>query len=190
MIFLKINYLTGSLFLFSQIVLAAEYVPPPSGPYKSSGIVNTNLQHSSSSAKIYRFPSDGLIQSEPRVKSKPAYFYRNQRDTKTQDMVTKPVIEAAPVAPVITKPVEPDQAIVVKPVSPPMTGHFTGNPWAPDSMPQSTDHYPGYWNNQQYSYPQQNPYGYGNQNNFMNNAMNGMPSPWSAMPMQPFFSGN
>jgi len=188
MIFLKINYLTGFLFFFSQPILAAEYVPPPSGPYKSSGIVNTSLQQSNSSAKIYRFPSDGLIQSEPRIK--PTYFDRGQRDFKPRNiMATKPVIEAPIVPPVITKPVEPAQVTVAKPAPAPMTGNFTSNPWAPDSMPQPPANYPGNWNNQQYSYPQQNPYGYGNQNNFMNNAMNGMPSPWSAMPMQPFFSG-
>jgi len=179
MILLKINYLTGFIFLFSQIVLATEYVPPPSGPYKFSVMVNTNLQQPIGSAKIYRFPSDGLIQSEPRVTSKPAYFYGNHRDIKTQDMAVKPEI---------TKPTEPAQVTVAKPASP-VTGSFTRNPWAPDSMRRPPANYQGYRNNQQYSYPQQNPYGYGNQNNFMSNTMNGMPSPWSAMPMQPFFSG-
>jgi len=187
MISLKIKFLTGFSLLFTQIVLAAEYVPPPSGPYKSSGIVNTNLQQSNSSTKIYRFPSDGLIQSEPRIN--PTYFDRSQRDFKTQNMAIKPAIKAPIVPPVKAKPIEPAQATVAQPASPPMTGKFTRNPWAPDSMPQPPANYPGNWNNQQYSYPQQNPYGYGNQNNFMNNAMNGMPSPWSAMPMQPFFSG-
>ena len=189
MISLKIKFLTGPLFLFSHMVLAGEYVPPPSGPYKSSVVVNTNPRQLNSSEKVYRFPSDGLFQSEQRVR--PTHFDRSQRNLNTQNiMATNPVIEAPVVPPVITKPVDPAQAAVVKPTTPPMTGNFSTNPWAPPgSMPQPTANYPGYWNNQQYSYPQQNPYGYSNQNNFMNNAMNGMPSPWSAMPMQPFFSG-
>ena len=179
----KFYYLSGFLILLSQQVLAGEYVPPPSGPYKPSVIVDTNHQTSGSSMKVYRFPSDGLIQSEQRIKQK----YSDNRNTHIQPQhLTKEPSFEPPVAPAETS--KPVQQVTTQQALP-TVNEFAGNPWSPDSEPPISGNYQGYWNNQQFSYPQQNPYGYSNQNNYTNNPFNGMPTPWSAMPMQPFFSG-
>jgi hypothetical protein len=82
--------------------------------------------------------------------------------------------------------------------APPAASYPAYNPWSvpqsPDSMPMQLGNQGGVWSNPQVVYPQGNypsnyPYGYSNGYNSTNSPFNGMPSPWSVMPMQQFFSG-
>ncbi len=81
------------------------------------------------------------------------------------------------------------------------------NPWAVDMQRKPSPYPNNVWGNQSYGAQQYNPYGYqsqspypyqgvspnqnqnSNPNSFMNSPFNSMPSPWTTMPMQPFFSG-
>lgn len=182
--FIKLLYMSSILLLFSQKILAGEYVRPPSGPYQSTVIIHKNLNQSGSSDQVYKFPSDILIQVEQSDKS--VFLPDRKKQNQTQQGAGSKHAIAPVIPPIVENPVftQPER---------PTDGNFSRNPWDAESLPGPGSYqgngYQENWSNQQFSYPQQSPYGYYNQNNFMNYPFNGMPSPWTAMPMQPFFSG-
>ncbi len=189
---LKISTVT---LVFSQSVMAIDYVPPPTGPYQSQStiIINNNENHPSTPAQVYVFPSDSLINAGNGGNSVAAK--QNDKQFSGPDISPDKALTPVPGEPIEKPPIVPENN---RPTAPIMDTYM--NPWSPESLPgtnyNQADYYQPNWNNQQYnyppqySYPQQYPYGYNNnQNNFMNNPFNSMPSPWSAMPMQPFFSG-
>ena len=191
MVTTKLTFISVGLLLLAGSVIAEDYVPPPTGPYQSSVIINKDSVNSGSSGQVYRFPSDIMVQTEHK---KPPLITEASRYEPEQMLSSKKLI-----VPEETIPVKKYSLPVVTPPVKPLAGNISGNPWAVDNaiFPNSNVgnggypqyQYQGNWNNPQYSYPQQYPYGYNNQNNFMNNPFSGMPSPWYTMPMQPFFSG-
>ena len=215
----KLIFISGVLFLsssllFVQQVFAGEYVPPPTGPYKSSVVVNKNQITEGNSGQVYKFPSDNLIQSESR---NDPVFLSDRRiinlpekkfSNSAQSIATQQAVSEAEIQ-------HQQQSVVSRQSSQPPSSaapNFT-NPWDPESLPQAENYQQNYYQgdvfrdnyyqgnryagntyprtqlNSQYAYPQNYPYAQSNQNNFMNAPFNGMPSPWSSMPMQPFFSG-
>ena len=224
----KLNYLPSILLLLlqlvigqlaiSQLVSASEYVPPPTGPYKSVIVINNEQSQTGNSDQIYKFPSDSLIQSEPQRDE--AVFLTDKRIMNLpQDFNSEATIAVAPQQRDMSpQPVDPQKLPeLTKPGT--FSRQYSRNPWAaagplPDSAASQGNYYQGggyqgnlyqgsdypgnyyqgnYYQgnmyNPQYAYPRQNPYANNNQNNFMNDSFNNMPSPWTVMPMQSFFSG-
>ncbi len=184
----------------SGLVLAAEYVPPPAGPYKPAVVVSgTQNSAIKGSGKVYKFPSEDLMRAEapamPEMDST-----RNEPDRTVQNEGLRANLEGqknATKAPVYSLQ---NPANVQNPVN-----SYALNPWAAGvgttrSQSVAPPHYqgaqqPGQAWYPQYGYPQQNPYAYGypnyygNSNNSANAPFSNMPSPWTMMPMQPFSSG-
>jgi hypothetical protein len=184
------------LVVFSAELAAADYVPPPTGPYQSSVIISDKnlFQSDNGNHQVYRFPTEELIRGE----KKPLKFTRGDTSSFQNN------IPAAPVAPTASTKIPLEKSIAPSTVNP-SAQYYPVNPWEPKAQSsvqqpmqqQYPDNYQYDWGNQssrqqqywQQPYRQQYPYGYSNQNNYMNTPFNSMPSPWSAMPMQPFFSG-
>jgi hypothetical protein len=180
-------------------VLAAEYVPPPAGPYKPAVVMSDSSGTSTDdSGKVYKFPNDDLMRSEappmpvlvpPR--KEPVKTVHNERLNAGSEMQKK-----AAKAPTFSSQ---SPANIQNPAN-----SYAVNPWAAGAFQsQSSVAPPRYQSAQQpgqawyppYGYPQQNPYAYGypnyygNSNNSADAPFSTMPSPWTMMPMQPFFSG-
>ena len=173
-------------------VAADEYVPPPAGPYKPVAVMGgAQAVATDSAGKVYRFPSEDMIRSEA-----PAPMLASEEPvTVTERPAQAPAdfqqADSATAALTPSSAANPQQ---------PTTGFSAANPWAvatpqgqampaPAYQPPNQAWYP------QYAYPQQYPYGYGYPD-YYNNSNSGteapysnMPTPWSMMPMQPFFSG-
>ncbi len=191
MIFKKLSCLSSIYLVCIPLGMAGEYIPPPSGPYQTSVVIGNDSSQSDRSGQVYKFPSDSLIQiNQP---DKPLYRSEMNAFDSNRDRLAAPARKIPPELPaevaVQVNPQMPEQ-----PQTPLPYMNYNQNPWAPDSVSSPDMSSQWNWNNQQYSYPQQNQYGqnqygYPGQNNFMNNPLNSMPSPWTAMPMQPFFSG-
>ncbi|MCK4707220.1 MAG: hypothetical protein KAU21_01275 [Gammaproteobacteria bacterium] len=188
MISKKLIYLPSILLILCQNAWAGEYVPPPTGPYKSSGIIYKKQSQSNDSDQVYKFPSDSLIQSERR--DEPVFISDSRIRNESVDISSKPVLPPQQVVDPAVNLAEP--SVFINPSSS-MPGQIAVNPWAAESVPRpdvyQQNYYQGRWSAPQYGYPQQNPYINNSQTNFMNDPFNSMSSPWSAMPMQPFFSG-
>jgi hypothetical protein len=179
--------------LISQSVLARDYVPPPSGPYQSSIVVN-NSQDGDSQQKVYKFPPPDILLDDSGSR---ADFLQ------PPDPVGEVSGQAAP--PVMQAPLAA-QPQLVPPNAPLQTGQgqFYQPQTVPSWSPDTRSGWYGYQGNvpnynqnvwQQspaYGYPQQYPYQYrgGNQYNGANNPFNGMPSPWNVMRSNPFFTDN
>jgi hypothetical protein len=177
--------------LLCSIATAGEYVPPPTGPYKSSVVISgKNLFQSESGTQVYKFPTEEMIQiqrTDPDTHKQVRAF--KQRDEarppfKTATETGLPV----PATPVPSANLQNGPARLPQSANPGAGGYYANNPWAPGQ--QSYPYWgQNMWANPAYAPQQQSPYGYSNQNNNMNSPFYGMPGPWSAMPMQPFFSG-
>lgn len=201
----KLIYSFGLLSFLSFQVLAAEYVPPPTGPYESSIVIN-NQSPSSRTERVYKFPSDSLIQSGNR--KEPVFLSDTSVGVKPEENNTHTFVDSSrPINQGLEQIKQPVQSELPN-VTNPAAGNITNNPWAPVNLPGPDLYqqnyyqgnsfpdnyyqgyaYPGNPNSSQYAYPQQYPNVYENQYNFMNDSFRSMPSPWSAMSMQPFFSG-
>ena len=180
--FIKMFCLLNLVLFNGSTALAGEYVPPPTGPYQSTVIINKNPFQSNNSEQVYRFPSEDLIQQKKifnpvnsTIKQVEPFKQEVALPVPTRDKVT-------------TKGIPPKVERTVQ-LSNKAANYYPANPWAPESQAYPGNYQGNYWNNPQYSLPPQYPPGYNNQNNFMNEAFNGMPTPWNSMPMQPFFSG-
>lgn len=201
----KIIYSLGLMSFLPYQVMAIEYVPPPTGPYESSIVINKKSP-SSRTERVYKFPSDSLIQSDRREE---AVFLSDTRvEVKPKENKTNTYVDSSRSKDSVrnqnTQPLQPELPSSANPVA----GGLSTNPWAPVNLPAAELYqqnyyqensfpgdnyqgysYPGYPNSPQYVYPQQYPNAYDNQYNFMNDPFRNMPSPWSGMSMQPFFSG-
>ena len=183
----------------SPIISAAEeaYAPPPAGPYKPVVVVSGEAGYTPDSAsKVYKFPSEDMIRGEaPKLTDLP----ESEKKPAFADVIEQPHYPG--VTPSSRQPAAAAAANSVLP--PPQPGGVEAwrqsNPWSPLSQParqqrsQALYQSPGYSPSQswypQYDYSQQQyPYGYGYPNNTGNSPYN-MPTPWSMMPMQPFFPG-
>lgn len=183
-------YFSLILFFISSFAVANEYVPPPTGPYQSSVVINTSEQETPQQTQVYKFPSADLIQQAPlplkrsnidrRIKTEKERGFLQQKSPAEIQHQIEPQISNQP----------PRRMPSVKPAQP------TNNPYS--YGPRAIQNYPeqgryNQWDYRQFPYSQQYPYGYSNQNYYQNDYMNApftdMPSPWSVMPMKPFFSG-
>ena len=157
----------AALLLFSSVVAAQtnEYLPPPTGPYQSSVVINAVERDSSHEAQIYRFPPADLGGPEFEV---------------------RPPVKDLPIS-------RPD-AIRLPPGSaesgglPGVNSEFASDPsvgtakspW--EGMPAQQGQYPatdpGVWGNP-YGY---SAYPYGYYNGYMANPYPAAPSPWAVNP--------
>lgn len=195
----KPSILTGSMLPIAFSVAAIEYVPPPAGPYQSSVVIQKeSTQTGNLTEKVYRFPSDIKVNGlksypTPSPAANPAKKIEKLPQTQwtTEADLTSSTADSA------SLPMPRQSTYSRQPAN--NTGGV--NPWSVDYPglvspgQQNRNVYPsfnyqGYWSQPQYSQPQYYPYGYNQQNNFMNSPFGKMPSPWSGMSMQPFFSGS
>lgn len=162
-------------------VLAGEYVPPPTGPYQSTVVINTKEQNSTGKHQVYKFPQAELF--EP-VKPDPYFSLSDPRGQGRE-----PANAAIPSdMPFMTPPLLPQQNY--------NTGQnargqwydptLYNNPWlrntAPPQMPYSGEwNYPG----NSYGYYQY-PGMYRDQYNMLNAPYSAMPTPWAMRPFKPF----
>ena len=190
------NLLLTNLLLLPLSVAGSNYVPPPTGPYQSSVIINSIDEFSVEEPQVYKFPPADLVDevynsdSDLAQESVPDYAGTYPE----QPMVDQPSYATTPST-------YYDGAMPSGPAS--ENGQFSGQPpatYAPYSNPWGTatsartqsPYQSGYqadvWSYPQGSYPSQypymNPYDRGDNNNYY-----GMPGPWSMMPNNPFFSG-
>ncbi len=169
---------TGSILIlaFSTLAVAQDYVPPPTGPYQPSVVINRVDRQMPEHNRIYRFPPADLVGSAP------------------------PVMDENPITPGEIQvdnrqPTESRQAQVLRRNEPesyqqinPQTGNYPVNPqWRYNPY-----QYDNNWNNNPQAYPYaqgyQQPYPYGyNQSTGSDNFFPGMPTPWTDNPMQQFF---
>lgn len=177
----------------SQSAAAIDYVPPPPGPYKSNAVISRYDVEKPESEEVYRFPSED--------------FLRQFEEERVAPVALEPVAPPMPVPPQMPArlpmeaPVEasPDRPagndFMLRPEAPQAdySARVPGNPWGTGQPYYSQPQY-GYdtWGYQPYNYPGNYPYQQGSypysQGYGENNPFNTMPSPWSMMPMQNFFS--
>jgi len=202
----KAGLLLSLLFLFTPYATGNNYVPPPTGPYQSSVVINSVEKNSVEQPQIYKFPSADLIHQDSQASSiakrLPAYpvdrsypgsapmFKSEQIAPVTNKMpATSPGYQSQPM--VNAQPSGPAAA----PYSP-----YANNPWSAEQSqgfsqsPEQSVYQGDVWSMpaQNYSprgYPNQYPYGYSNSYNSNPEPYTGMPTPWSVMPMKQFFSG-
>lgn len=194
----------GLLLPISSVAQTSEYVPPPTGPYQSSVVINTLQSGAADETHVYKFPSADLIEQvtgkpdeiEPESIATDLAFPSEQDfvEPRTDDVIPS-TNQTAPMANT-NRPVDvrrPQQAQPVPPAYGSQPYANTVNPWSSSQAP-----YPNAYQEQnlwaqphgrsQYQYP----YGYSQQynNNTYNSPYEYMPSPWSMMPKNPFFQGN
>ncbi len=193
----QITVITTAVLL-SVINVAVEgrdYVPPPSGPYQSSIVINNSAEGGDTQQQVYKFPSPEMLLDDSHTRSE----FVNQPDIQ----IDEPPSQNSAAS--IDAPMNRQQQY---PVMNPQGSQSMPDGYTQWQLPQqsrqpspSSAWYgyqgaaPNYNQNvwQQvpgYGYPQQNPYSYGApyQYNGANSPFNGMPSPWNVMPKNPFFS--
>ena len=158
---------------------ANEYLPPPTGPYQSSVVVNTG--DNNAAQKVYRFPPADLVQTQPKP---PREGLPRRFDFPAAPGGVPPVNANSK----MPAPVTPREQLS----QPPMPA-MDANPWAVNPQQPFAPDAQGVWGNPYgnpygnygpYTYPY--PYGYGEQHNRNKNFFSNMPSPWSVMPVQPY----
>lgn len=179
----KLFYLFMFMLFNSSVTVAGEYVPPPPGPYQSTVIINKNEYQSDNSGQVYKFPSENLIQHETADNSTFVTDKQTNQLNRETTFPSSPVQENPPAVRVH----EPAKS--VPPANQAADDYFATNPWSSDSQTYPDAYQRNRMNPPPVTLPQQNPYGYNNQNDFMIDPFNRMPSPWTPMPMQPPFSG-
>lgn len=184
--------------IVSQSVAAIDYVPPPPGPYESTSVISRSDVEEPEQERVYRFPSDDFLRQFGQDSISSAEPVRSPVPvpSKVQPHAVTPPVVTSPEAPIANHFSVPSRV--------PQTGYSTvvpgnNNPWGTAgtgqpyySPPPQQQYQHDVWNYQPYSYPGSYPYqqggypyppGYGE-----NNPFSSMPSPWSMMPMQDFFS--
>lgn len=181
----KIHYLLGGMILLvSTLVTGNEYIPPPTGPYQSTVVINTVDKNSAEKKQVYKFPQADLIQ--PRS--------------------VEPILPSSSNPGLSAEPLKSDSGSYSLPASPGIQGQpgsgnqgvqpyydpsLYNNPWAENSTPQQQGYqqpgYQGQWTNPggAYGYYQYPDSGYSNQYNTMVPPYSRMPTPWSMMPTKP-----
>ena len=163
----------------STLAFAQDYIPPPTGPYQSSVVINRMDRSMPDQSRIYRFPPADLVEPPPPLldDAEPPVEARTMEQTR--------------------RPLDAPQAVEV-PGSNPAADFRQGYPQTQAYPPAAQWGYTPYqygsgWNTnaQPYVYPpaypqQAYPYGY-NQYDNRNEFFPGMPTPWTDNPMQQFF---
>lgn len=199
--------LTALLLLVSPLAIANEYVPPPTGPYQSSVIINSVEKNSVQQPQVYKFPTEDLIhqdsmqtQTQSTVEKGSQSFPGSADKGLQAEMppeTDQGFIQGAPTAGYETQALEPG------PRNMPPAANYPpyNNPWSIGQQSQFPQYHQGQlpyqggtWPTAPYPYAQGgyvNPYmyDYSNRYNSMDSPYNSMPTPWSVMPMQQFFSG-
>jgi hypothetical protein len=186
--------------LTAGLPLYAEYVPPPSGPYQSSVVITSKSSSEQSDGQVYRFPPSDLTfepePDEPVVNRGRVPPGTNQPGGPVGATMSYPDFTQAP---------QDAQAGYntpsPRPAYPPVTPNNEARQWNADPR-YSSGMAPGQWYQQPqgegyypYSapggYPYANPYyyqGYQGSGYDATNSFGSMPSPWSMMRDNPFFS--
>lgn len=200
------SYLSSCLLvLVSPFSSANEYIPPPTGPYQSSVVIRSieqsplqykaMQQGSGPQIQVYKFPSADLFEQEA-----PSQLEINRARQREKPEASLDIPTEAPVSQTKTDvvprqrqyPAPPDfrgQGSRSNVSGQPAARSFQySNPWSANHAPEQRG-YPDVWGNPGYPDTYQYPYGYSDQYNSMNAPNYRMPSPWSAMPMQPYNPG-
>lgn len=188
--------ITALVLAVSTVSQARDYVPPPTGPYQSSVVINNSLANESTQ-QIYKFPPPDILQEDRNIPTQ--RFSPSDPEMTDNGQHELPAMIDTPM-----KPARPNQQLNFE--SRPMMPEYNNySPWQPPQGGQAATA-PGWYGNYQganpnynqqiwqqapgYGYQQQYPYSYGapNQYNGANNPFYGMPSPWNVMPKNMFFS--
>jgi len=189
------SVLTGLLLIIMPaLVIANDYVPPPTGPYQSSVVINSVEKYSVEQPQVYKFPPADLVDEEYSAES---FIDSPTSSAATQYEAPMDVPSPASVNQSVYYDTGQGAANVDSMLPPVSTPGYTpyNNPWdAPATSATVQPSYPpGYqteiWGYPQGAYQNQYPYNYSNGYNPANNSNYGMPGPWSMMPNNPFFSG-
>jgi len=145
-----------------------EYLPPPTGPYQSSVVINTQERNADHEAQVYRFPPADLALPESDYYPPPTPTVRSPRERYFSEPKAEFPAPAAVEAP----------AIVDAPPAHGPAAALPVNPWASDQQALPVPMNNAVWGNPgAYGY-QQYPYGYYNGYNPYQVA----PSPWAVNP--------
>jgi hypothetical protein len=179
--------------------LFAEYVPPPSGPYQSSVVITSKSTSEQSDGQVYRFPPADLT-LEPEPDESVVNMVVPPRDNPAVDPAGRPMSYPDYAASPRGLQTAPNTQLT-QPVYPSLAPNNEQGPWSVDpgysagmapgqyyQQPQGGGYYP-------YStpggYPYANPYYYQDYQGTRydtNSPFGTMPSPWSMMRDNPFFS--
>lgn len=180
------RYLLGGMMLLMPLLGAAdEYIPPPTGPYQSTVIINEVEQNSPEKHQVYKFPQAELF--EPR-NIDPALPSSSNRGLAVDSLQSGSGSYYNPGAVMSGSSVTQQQGGAGgQAIQPFYDPSLYNNPWAESSSPQQP-RYQGQWNypNSSYGYYQYPYGGYSNQYNPQGAPYSSMPSPWSMMPTKPF----
>lgn len=167
-----------ALSLSAALAVAQDYIPPPTGPYQSSVVINRMDRSTSDQDRIYRFPPADLVEPPPPIIE--------------DEQATAEVRARQP----ITGSAQAGQAAQVPGSG--SAGNYRQAYPSPQEYPSAAQwgypyNYGSGWNTNPPAYPYppaypQQPYPYGyNQYDSTNNFFPGMPTPWTDNPMQQFF---
>ncbi|MDJ0832976.1 MAG: hypothetical protein QNJ69_05600 [Gammaproteobacteria bacterium] len=166
------------MLALSSLAVAQEYVPPPTGPYQPSVVINRVDQGLPEQNRIYRFPPADLVGSAPLMDANPA----PPREARIEN---RPPVEPPPRQNQTARRSAPEAYQQTNP----QVGNVPANPqWRYNPY-----QYDSNWNNNPQAYPYAQgyqrpyPYGYNQYNGSSNNFFPGMPTPWTDNPMQQFF---
>ena len=190
--------ITSLLVLVPLSAAGSNYVPPPTGPYQSSVIINSSDQFSVEQPQVYKFPPADLVDevyaTEPDL-TQPTIDYSGQYP-QGNELANQPSYAPVP-STYYDEPVMNDPAAAENTQfsgAPPSSGYAPyANPWGAANANTIQPPYQSGYQADVWSYPQG---GYSNQYPYMNrydrgdnSNYYGMPGPWSMMPNNPFFSG-
>lgn len=178
------------LLVASSLVQARDYVPPPTGPYQSSVVINNN-QKDDSQQQFYKFPPADILIDDKDLRDDKKWKAVGEADTGDNlPMASQPAQIYGMQQPPYPGNYSPWQQQQPSGFLNDNQANFNAPQWYgyqranPNINQNNWQQAPGY------GYQQNSPYmyGYPNQYNSQNNLFNGMPSPWSAMSKNPFFS--
>lgn len=194
----KLQYLLASmLLLHTGFAPASDYIPPPTGPYQSTIVINEVEQNSTHKHQVYKFPQAELFQSrdpdfelprsepieEERLPILPAE--NDQFNSyRIPDSIILPPSMGPQSSPMVIQQQNPRANLTT-----PQRWYdptLYNNPWGQNPAPQQQP-YQGEWN-----YPDRNynyypsPKMFRNQNNMMNAPFSMMPTPWAMQPGQTY----
>ncbi len=192
----KQSYLLAGLLLFSSSSSALEdYVPPPTGPYQSSIIINMvplpgSREEIARQSRIYKFPTADMYdqlnqtsQSENRLDNPPPQVFRPDEGQNRAKAIAPQPLESIP-------NFQPEFYTQPSPGYSQYPAPQYMNPW-PGNQAWQSGGYQNSWGNYNYpgTYTSPYPYGYSDQYYGTNSPYTGIPSPRGIMPTNPFSSG-
>lgn len=185
---------TVLLLAVSVVVQARDYVPPPSGPYQPTVVIN-NSPADESQQQVYKFPPPDILLEDRNTRTDFPYQPGHQVDKA--DLQSAPAMVEPPMNQ--QQQVMESQRMQSMPQAdgysqwqiPQQSGQAATNPGWYGYQGSTPNYNQNVWQQRPgYGYQQQYPYSYGapNQYNGANTPFYGMPSPWTVMPKTPFFS--